>query len=369
MAHAYVHIGTEKTGTTSIQKFLKRNVKLLATHGANFPLHFTYPHHYDLVVPFTEEYSDIHAEIEIRTQADIDALLLDLDKRLSGARGTWVFSAEHFSSRLDTAEKAGNFLTWLGKYFDEITVVLFARRQDFWIPSSYSTTVLAGGKKLFDAEYTQRGIFNLESVVNSWGMHVKPENFIVCPYFENTADLKLIDEFLMTLNLPVDAPWKNPRPRVNKRMSADALEVLRLINRQVGPEPEEKQPLGWQAMRNYLREMPGTAWQLPAGANEAIVDSYRESNQRMLDNLAEISSPHFYDATSWQQWFDQPFSNKEPPLPPTPEAIADIMLDTGRHGFFTRGSLDLRAKVPVSKRGYRRGKQELRRIQHKLKGS
>ncbi len=360
MAHAYVHIGTEKTGTTSIQKLLKRNAKLLATHGANFPTYFTYPHHYDLVVPFTQEYSDIHVAIGIHTQADIDAVLLDLDKRLSGARGTWIFSAEHFSSRLDTAEKAGNFLKWLGKYFDEITVVLFTRRQDFWIPSAYSTTVLAGGKKPFDDEYTQRGLFNLENVVNSWGTHLTPENFIVRPYFEGTADLKLIDEFLTTINLPVDVPWENPRPRVNKRMSADALEVLRLINRQVGPEPEEEQLTGWKAMRTYLRERPGTVWQLPAGANEAIVDSYRESNQRMLKSMGDISSPKFYDETSWQQWFDQPFSSKEPPVPPTPETIADIMLDTGRHGFFTYGELDMRSKVSLPKRGYRKVKRKLK---------
>ncbi|NQU38030.1 MAG: hypothetical protein HQ526_10610, partial [Actinobacteria bacterium] len=265
MAHAYVHIGTEKTGTTYIQDFLKTNAELIALNGAHFPTYFMFRRNLRLVVPFARERDDIDFKPGDKSPTDIDAVLLDLDERLSGAQGTWIFSAEHLSSRLDTPEEVGAFLAWLDGYFDTVTVVLFLRRQDFMIPSSYSTRVMGGGSEPLGTGDTHSTLFDLESVVDSWAAHLEPENFIVRPYFEGTTGTTLIHEFFATVNLPVDAPWENPPSRSNKRLSGDALEVLRLINRQLEPQPNRKHQNGWKRLRDYLQQLPGEPWQLPGG--------------------------------------------------------------------------------------------------------
>ena len=44
MAKAYLHIGTPKTGTTSLQRFLSANSRLLEESGFLFPkFGFSYP--------------------------------------------------------------------------------------------------------------------------------------------------------------------------------------------------------------------------------------------------------------------------------------------------------------------------------------
>lgn len=198
----YIHIGCEKTGTTTIQNSLAKNRTELRNQGFLYPEfgknpvgHFSLPaslHYLDHPKSSVPGYYDIHdVEPEVEWQNFITLCQQNQDANI-------IVSAEHFSSRVGPNGIAfiKDKLAALTPYFD-IKFILFLRRQDLFLESSYSTTVKSGGTTPFDryvelnCHFDKR--YNFKHLIHKWLTHFDKTQFIVKEYADSVKGKGLLE--------------------------------------------------------------------------------------------------------------------------------------------------------------------------------
>lgn len=152
-----LHIGVEKTGTTSIQQFLSDRRSDLLPTGCLVPVLTGKGGHSALCVTCSEHFKDDdlcrYAQVasEEGWARYRDELLAVLKREIgdSGDVRSLVFSSEHIQSRLRSVgelEKLKSFLTEAGA--TSIQVLVYLRDPAGIAASLYSTSVKYGGKAL-----------------------------------------------------------------------------------------------------------------------------------------------------------------------------------------------------------------------------
>jgi hypothetical protein len=178
---AIVHIGTEKTGTTSIQRFLFQNRKKLRAGGFHFlqsagktnnralPAYFVAENRFDDFYR-DEGITTLEAKTEFRKQflQKFEHEIGTLPKSVH----TVVISSEHFHSRIRTREEMDKVHAFLSTYFDDIKIVCYLRDQSSTCASYYSTGLKSGNPATF-MEFFQRCIpenyyFNYFEMLSNW---------------------------------------------------------------------------------------------------------------------------------------------------------------------------------------------------------
>jgi len=146
-AKVVFHIGLEKTGITSFQKFCHGNSALLRAHGLLYPVHsFAFArrtlNHAPLVASYiaSDRWGDYDLAGSPRSRAKVVA---SLKAEIEGAHGidTALISAEHFSSRFFPAH-----IEALADDFEafDCKIVVVVRAHETRARSAYSTTIRSG---------------------------------------------------------------------------------------------------------------------------------------------------------------------------------------------------------------------------------
>ena len=151
--HAILHIGTEKTGSTTIQAFIKKNHRALLAEGIEF-LKFKGHHTSRPFVTWSLDPEHADEEIEKLRISDPDkreewrnSFREEVDRKLSNLPDhvdRVLFSSEHFQSRLYTEHEVARLKSFLDEYFSSYSVILYLRRQDDVARSLYSTSLRTG---------------------------------------------------------------------------------------------------------------------------------------------------------------------------------------------------------------------------------
>ena len=146
-----VHIGIEKTGTTSIQRALSQNRAVLEQQGVALGWPEEVENSRYLVAYFREKPDDFWAAREWQSAEDrlssLEPLMAGLDEEIAKAPPSteaMIFSSEHFHSRLTEESEIRALADFLGKRFETITIVCFVRPQASTVLSLYSTALRAG---------------------------------------------------------------------------------------------------------------------------------------------------------------------------------------------------------------------------------
>lgn len=149
----YLHIGLEKTGTTSIQAFLDANREALADRAGLWLPRSLGHHNHKLLAAYGFEAGSRDIAVtgagigpEI---ADMEAYRATLRERLlrdaeRGAGGPGVISSEDLS-RLYQPSEVARIVDLLSELTDDLRVIVFVRRQDLLASSRYYSLVLGGG--------------------------------------------------------------------------------------------------------------------------------------------------------------------------------------------------------------------------------
>ncbi len=253
--NALLHIGLEKTGSTAIQGYFTQNRALFAQHGIYYPASPLLPDHTKLAVYALRD--NVFSDIRLRHGvSDPDSLLAfrrsfkqEFATEMSGQQAkTIILSNEHCSSRLVSPQEIKQLYNLLRLFFEKITVVIYLRRQDQLLLSTFSTSVKAGNTKpisIPDAETIQRSPqlikrYEYYSLCQRWASVFGKKNILVRPY--ETSQLfkgDIVSDFLHATSLPVLTPPK--RLRLNPSLKMPALEFLRQINAHI-PVFIEKTP-------------------------------------------------------------------------------------------------------------------------------
>jgi hypothetical protein len=289
MKTIYFHIGCEKTGTTSIQHFLAKNRKKLAEQGIAYPL---LGHH-----KFAQLNLPASIDFRVKGNQPVDyypGKNLDPDHEwdvfLNFCRTTEcssiVVSAEHFSSRLNKAgiQFIHAKLQLLGAQFSW-KFVIFIRRQDWFLESSYSTAIKAGGTQSFDEFFpvhlAARPRYDFDLLLSNWANVFSDEKMIVKDY-DAVDSGSLLDVFCTSIGAQKHLLVEQ-QTLENKAWDPDMLDFVRLAN-----TPKIKQILGTDRLKflelvNILQHHDHASKQtlMSAAQRNQVLNTYSESNNKV----------------------------------------------------------------------------------------
>lgn len=238
----HLHIGTEKTGTTSVQRFFKVNRGLLARHGVLYPETPGKSNHTGLAAAAQSvaKHGPLRRSLGLRSEEEALAhrkqLLEGLAREIAERPyALAVMSGEHCSSRLLEDDEVRWLKDELSRFFDRIHIIIYIRRQDDYLLSTYSTSIKSGSTAQLGLP-PERAIENRYDhwdVLERWSRVFGRAN-VTCRKFERKA-LKngdIVDDILDVIGIDPDIPIERPED-VNEALDAESLEFLRLMNKYI----------------------------------------------------------------------------------------------------------------------------------------
>ncbi len=301
-----IHIGTEKTGTTSIQHFMHRNAAQLDARGIWYPTDAARGYcqgtaHFPLAGSLVDNVQDF---VSIAKEKDLPRNPSDLcmDARVRN-RPVTVVSSEHFSSRVKDAARLKAFQQTLSSCFDEIRIVCYIRNQADLALSSYATRIIFGGRQSFDpARVTPDDpYFNYLTMLDFWASAFGRDAIIVREYDRGNlvAGDACRDFVAKVLGIAEDGLTfgreMNPSP------GAVLLEVTRQLSLTM-PALEENVS-GWRAaqrIRSVLLSLVRVDNDVPLSMG---AEDRRSLMQRFAPSNREVST-RYMNGTLPESWFE-----------------------------------------------------------------
>jgi hypothetical protein len=246
--NVYLHIGSEKTGTTSVQRFLKRNRNTLLDQKVLYPAVPGDQNHVKLLAYAIHDPEPIKNIILANRTPNLwdneenrTNFVKGLHEEIYGSAivpETVIFSNEHSSSRLKTKEEIQHIKELFEELFGEhsLKIVIYLRRQDHFLTSSYNTAVTSGLPFGFNKYFEKAGEnyrMHYYSIIKNWENIFGKANMIIRLYnSENLVGGSSVHDFIYTTNISPDERLIFPRPH-NTSLDIYCLEILRHFNARV----------------------------------------------------------------------------------------------------------------------------------------
>lgn len=294
----YLHIGTHNTGSTSIQHLLNENRSLLKARDYYYPTEGAY-----FYPPEVSASLLAHAILERRpkyignTVIDREACVSDIRRDIKNSPCTNVIvSSEHFS-HATKIEQIKNIFDLFSDIFETITVIVYLRRQDYRLESSWSQGVKLGSVTLsfdeFLSDHLSAPQWNYFEFMAPWIEIFGKDNVIIKP-FEKEQFLKndLIHDFLDAVGYKsevLNSSVKNQSPPI------EFIEALRLFGSSIHTRSERM--IFFRTLRLLPIKINKTKYTLfTAEKRKAVLDLYKESNQSVAEKyLGRSDGLLFYD--------------------------------------------------------------------------
>ena len=242
---AFLHIGTEKTGTTSIQRFIVENEENLKLH--NFSIVKCCGVGNSRLLPAIcmrgERYDEVHnlhkifsIEDKINFNKKIEKMLREELETLSAAKNNIIISSEHFHSRCIHRDEICKLKEIISDYYQDIEVIIYLRPQVDVATSLYTTILRSGGSPKF-LDFVQNNLkadnyyYNYDQIVENWSSVFEAENINI-RLFQRDAMVNqdLIADFLYTLDLEYSEKYIFSET-MNESLNPLYQETVRLANK------------------------------------------------------------------------------------------------------------------------------------------
>lgn len=241
----FLHIGAEKTGTTSIQRSLELNQVYLEKsnifypnmfHNNNHPKIACYAMDDDTVDVRKKRFNLINKENIIAFRKKfIDDFEIELEQKNNDS--TIIIVNEHLCRLLHESEVL-RLKHFLCNYFDEIKIIIYLRRQDRLMKSLYSTLIKNGSKRDYVfPKYNNKKInifttYNYKRILDLWS-NIWSKDDISIRIFEidKLYNNNVVFDFLDFVGIKDKSSIKYIYE--NKGLSHKALMTLLLINKTI----------------------------------------------------------------------------------------------------------------------------------------
>ena len=293
----HLHIGTHKTGTTSLQRFLYGNRSALADSGFVYPTNSLYfwagecSHSFLAHALRTERPHYLPEAVHYDRQTAYEALQQDC---LRNRGKDMIISSEHFSllyKNDDTKEIATQFQ----RLADTVKVYVYIRRQDYAIEANYKQGLRS---RAFHCDFetyvsnvleTEFGRYDYASLLSIYRAQFGDENVVARVYApDKLVNRSVVDDFLSLIGIQ-NSPSFQQVPKTNSSLPAEMLEFLRHF----APHVNRQQ---WQALKRrvlahqHIFRSAGLSF-LTHEVSQRLLDAYGTSNRSlalMLNDSVDI---------------------------------------------------------------------------------
>lgn len=297
-----LHIGSGKTGTSTIQRVLRRNPEALLETGHLYPRTpgqvrhtrlglYVRPddelvRHPDWLTGDFGAVADFRRDFRRRVEREIAR---------SGASRV-VFSDEGlFSAGERTIRRMRRFTTRLG---GQVRLVVYLRRQDDHLISRYQQVVKMGETTPLTTWMKQdwTGTYDYHLRLVSW-QELEPDAFVVRRFErERMVGRSLVSDFLDAAGIELDeADLTHTEPR-NESLGAEAIELLRILNLdRVEHEGERPGLFGNHHHVVRLREVEtGPVLTLPDSELDRFMATWTASNRRVAREFLDDATGELF---------------------------------------------------------------------------
>lgn len=296
-----LHIGTEKTGTTTLQSYLHAAQSELSERGVAY---YSSPGRVesralaasavgdqapdDFLNQLGVQSPEQRQAFREETKEHFHAAMTALDERIH----TVVISSEHFHSRLRQPWQVKWLQDLITPWANEVRVVVYLRQQTDVLSSYYSTALKNGevrnletlGRKICHAG---NHFYNYQSLLELWGKIFGKE--ALTPSLFTAGDLKqgdIVADFLEVVGLSSLQATRSDLPRQNESLNPAGQALLRGLNkarkREEGALPDDEyQPLA----RRVMNVFSGSGERLPSPSEAEVQSSFEASNHWVCEQF------------------------------------------------------------------------------------
>ena len=299
-----LHIGSGKTGTSSIQSFLHLNRARLADGGLLYPATPGRRRHtrFGLFVQPDHALDDRPSwgrESFPSPQAFRKAFRRRLFKEIneSGLSRVLLSDEALYGSPDHTLERVRKFTE---RVADRTRLVVYLRRQDDHMVSRYQQVVKVGETRRLDERVRQLDLsktYDYYARVQLWQRLVEPTDFVVRRFDrESFVDGSLYQDFLEAVGVAARADEMEQVEPVNESLDAEAVEFLRILNifrlehEEAAALPRFNRPL----VVRLADDCTGPTLTMPEQFLDAFMAQWEESNRRVARELLGDDSEQLF---------------------------------------------------------------------------
>lgn len=315
---AILHIGLEKTGTTSVQQLLKANREALLKQGTLVPVSLHPGNNFFLAIAsFSSFRSDgLLRQQGLKNQASLDAFRSRTIGKFRGelnsasAAKQVLISSEHLQSRLSSLEDIQLLKSNLESVGLNDFEVLVYLREPIRIALSHHSMAIKKGVYVQDTFFEPNHprvsqILGFQSSLEMWQKVFGVEALRVRLYPEGQKPSALIDDFFASTGINQSGLTLNTDAKRNVNLSLGALQILNEVNR---TSKENGKQLASMAFFDRLENhVPGKGLVADEVMVENFADFYAGSNEWVRANFFPSQASLFENPL-------QPSDSREEPL-------------------------------------------------------
>jgi hypothetical protein len=319
MTLCILHLGAEKTGTSSIQKYFGVHREALLGEGLLYPESFTNPSGH---VHLKLSGAAVDGSLDPSNPQGV-AFRAELDRALKRGAKTVVFSSEFFHSELRDNNAVERLKAFLSAYFDRFKLIYYARRQDQMLASMHSTAIQGGWttdpRALSVYESKGHYYFDHAAVCDLWAGAFGREN-LVCRIFERDKLINrdIIDDVISVAGANLDP--ERPKVSANESLSFETMHVLLLLN---GSRHKDNRELRRRLIATGKKRDGERVPMLTRSEAEQFLARFDETNRRFFSQYVDASL-----ATAFSTDFGG--FPQTVPEPPPPRRVMDFVFSRKR---------------------------------------
>jgi hypothetical protein len=284
-----LHIGTEKTGTTSIQSFLEQNRNLLLSNKIYIPDFLGKSNHrHTAHIAQEDNRCDAFARI-LGIAKNSDTLsefkkrkILELSKKAEEYSDyRWIISSEHLQSRLTSHKEIFRLKEILDRSFSSITILIYLRDPIQTAISAWSTSIKVGGtaSRLGDPGKFQDNNCNHKAILTRWLKIFNKSQFKVRIFdAKSFHEGNLLRDFCLCSSIKWDDKFAIP-DRQNEILPFQALKLLARINSNIPLFTGDSiNPIRGDLLKYFMEHFKGFPGYLPSSTEVHLWKSYYQQS-------------------------------------------------------------------------------------------
>lgn len=304
-----LHIGTEKTGTSSIQEFLYQNKKQLEDEGYHFLQSAGERNNRALPAYLLNDEDSINDDFYhlkgIKSIGEIDSFRKKFSEKLNDELTTLnskihtvIISSEHFHSRVNKLESIGKLKKITQEYFNQVKIICYLREQSQVCESWYSTALKNGHTSTFP-EFVKTCnknniYFNYYENLRKWIEVYKKDINIRVFDKNNFIEGNLIKDFIYTCGIDDKSNFNYNISIENESINTTGQHFIYSINNILRKENDHEEISKLKNSKKIIVEnLVGKGQKITKSDYLRIVDEFDESNKKLFNHFSNLREYNF----------------------------------------------------------------------------